>query len=54
MYFVARIYKFSLPSIVESFENIVDAVAYAEIMTRAKGNQYVVLTQPEVTIVSAS
>ena len=43
MYYVAKTYQFSKPSIVESFENEALAISYANIMNQAGKGTYIVL-----------
>lgn len=43
MYYVAKVYQYSKPSIIESFDNEKLAQQYAEIMTVAGKGQYIVL-----------
>lgn len=43
MYYVAKLYKFTKPLIVEQFENLEDAVDYTTIMKRSGKGNYVVL-----------
>lgn len=43
MYYVAKLYKHVLPSIVEHFESEEHAKAFAKVMSEAKNEQYIVL-----------
>lgn len=43
MYYVARVYKHLMPSVVEYFENEEHAKAFAKVMSEAKNEPYVVL-----------
>lgn len=43
MYYVAKMYKYSNPSIVESFDNLALAQSYANVMNAAGKGQYTVL-----------
>lgn len=43
MYYVAKLYKSTSPLIVESFDNIEDAMDYATILTRSGKGNYTVL-----------
>lgn len=42
-YYVALVYKSLEPSIQESFNELEDAQLYADLMSRNKGKQYIVL-----------
>ena len=43
MYYVAKIYQYSKPSIVESFDNEKLAQQYADVMTKSGKGTYIVL-----------
>lgn len=43
MFYVAKLYKYSNPSIVEQFENEEHAKTFAKVMSEAKNERYIVL-----------
>lgn len=50
MYYVAKVYKHMLPSIVESFENEEHADVFAKVITASKGTPYVVLKELPIVL----
>ena len=43
MYYVAKLYTYSTPSIVEKFDNKEHAIRYAKVMTESGKGAYIVL-----------
>lgn len=45
MYYVVELYEYALPTIVERFDDINDAVTYIEIMSRQKHGEYTIFKE---------
>lgn len=43
MYYVVKTYEYALPLVVEQFDNLIDALDYANVLNRKRPDRYLVL-----------